>query len=369
MAWSRVQSVGFTAMAALAIGCTGEDNSAVTGFKQVTTELTMAGSGLGTVRRTDPSPGSCVKDGTDEEACSWSFSDAGGGGSFVLVAEPDAGSVLSSWAACSSTSGVSCVLEFGSGATDTTFRPRATFDLEGAIENSCPDIVVPPLGSLALKTGPRPANATPVPDNPAAWAGTNYLTDPGFEQQQVFQGGIPTGTGYWAFDQAWSAPSGQQGITARSGGRMLHFVSSSPDGVAPSATASEQLQFVDVSALRERIDAGTVEVTAGVHFNRVASGGCPGIDNGFGIVVSAYSGLPTNSTALAASLARVETRVTANDDPADWQPGDAVMTLPASTTHVAVWIFINEGGANDVGYPEFHGHYADDAVLSVRLKP
>jgi hypothetical protein len=348
-----------------AIGCSGEDNSLVTGFKQVTTDLTMTGEGRGTVRRTDPSPESCVKDGGDEEACRWSFSDAGGGGSFVLEAEPDVGSVFGSWSACSSTSGTSCVLEFGSGAADTTFTPRATFNLEGAIENSCPDIEVPPLGSLGLKAGPRPANATPVPDNPAAWAGTNYLADPGFEQQLVFQGGIPTGTGYWAFDQAWSAPSGQQGITAQAGSRMLHFVSSSRDGTQSDVgTASEQIQLVDVSALRTRIDAGQVAVQARAFFNRVAAGGCTRIDNAFGIRVSAHAGIPTD---VNVDLGFAQENVTADDDPGTWQSGLVLLTLPTGTTHVAVRIFINEGAANnDAAYPEFHGHYADGATLSVQ---
>ena len=106
----------------------------------------------------------------------------------------------------------------------------------------------------------------------------------------------PNGTGYWAFDQAWSAPTGQQDIIAQSGSRMLHFVASSTDGQAPQATASEQTQLVDVSALRELIDGGQVQVEASVYFNRVAAGGGESIDNGFGIRVAAYDGEPAEAT-------------------------------------------------------------------------
>lgn len=233
-------------------------------------------------------------------------------------------------------------------------------------ENSCPNITVPPFSSLGLKTAPRPGPAPPVPDNPTAWDGTNYLVDPDFEDQLVFSGSGPTATGYWAFDQAWSAPGGQQGITPHSGGRMLHFVSSSGDGTASTTTASEQIQLVDVSALRTRIDAGQVEVEASAFFNRVAAGGCTRIDNAFGIRVSAHIGIPTNFNV---DQGFDQASITADDDPGTWQPATATLVLPPNTTHVSVRVFINEGAANnDLGYPEFHGHYADNTRLTVRSR-
>jgi hypothetical protein len=256
------------------------------------------------------------------------------------------------------------ICDVGFDNTPATLNPIVRFDLEA--ENSCPNITVPERESLAVTPGPRPSPATPVPNDPAAWDSTNYLVNGDFEQP-VFSGGIPIATGYWAFDEAWSAPTGQQGIAAQSGSRMLHFVSSSVDGTASAVgTASEQIQLVDVSALRTPIDAGQVEVEARTFFNRVAAGGCARIDNAFGIRVSAHAGIPTN---VNVDLGFAQGNVTADDDPAGWQAGSAVLTLPVGTTHVAVRVFINEGGANnDPAYPEFHGHFADNSRLTVRLK-
>ena len=112
-----------------------------------------------------------------------------------------------------------------------------------------------------------------------------------------------------------------------------------------------------------------MQVEASVYFNRVAAGGCESIDNGFGIRVAAYDGEPANFPVRIGTdaLDFAQTPVPADDDQSTWQPGTVQLTLPSGTTYVAVWIFINEGGFNDVAYPEFHGHYADNASLSVGL--
>ena len=244
----------------------------------------------------------------------------------------------------------------------------------GGEANSCPDIEVPEFASLGLKDRPRPGSADPVPDDPDAWAGTNYLVDGDFEDERVFSGGVPTGSGYWAFDQAWSAES-QQGIPAQSGSRMLHFVGSSPDGLLSEVgSASEQIQLVDVSALRSRIDAGKVEVEASAYFNRVAAGDPPClIDNSFGILLKAYDGemadFPVRISSMEnPALGSVQERVSADDDPETWgEPLAVTLILPPNTTYVEVRLYINEDGFNDAAYPEFHGHYADNASLTVRL--
>lgn len=342
---------------ALLLGC-GDDP--LVQFPTVTVNVRGEGSGSGVVQY-ELEPGdvkSCVP---SPDLC-FDFQDAGGGGSVSLTAVPDAGSIFGGWGGCESVTGPTCVLGFDNAPATLTATVR--FNLE--VANSCPDITVPAFGSLGLTTGPRPGPAPPVPNDPGAWTGTNYLVNGDYEQP-VFAGGIPGTTGYWAFDQAWSAPTGQQGITAQGGSRMLHFVSSSTDGTATVVgSASEQIQLVDVSALRTLIDAGQVEVEAGTFFNRVAAGGCMRIDNAFGIRVSAHAGIPTD---VNVDLGFDQGNISADDNPASWQAGTAVLTLPVGTTHVAVRVFINEGVANnDPAYPEFHGHYADNSSLTVRLK-
>lgn len=360
--WARSPFAAATLVCAMTVlgSCVGDEEHV--GFQKAVLRVFTEGSGSGTVDFGGVGSGCDAAERGGATFCT-AFPDAGGGGSVTVTAVPDAGSVFVAWGGCESTSGASCVMAFD--ATPATVEATVRFDLEA--ENSCPNITVPAFSSLGLKTGPRPGAATPVPDNPAAWAGTNYLTDADFEGALVFAGGIPTGTGYWAFDQAWSAPTGQQGITAQDGSRMLHFVSSSRDGTATATgTASEQIQLVDVSALRTRIDAGQVEVEASAFFNRVAAEGCTRIDNAFGIRVSAHAGIPTD---VNVDLGFDQGNVTADDDPGGWQVGTATLVLPTGTTHVAVRLFINEGTANnDPVYPEFHGHYADNANLSIRLR-
>lgn len=351
------RSATFAALAgAISLGC-GDDP--LVQFPTVTVNARGEGSGSGIVQY-ELEPGvvrSCEPSPTSE--C-FEFQDAGLGGTVSLTAVPNAGSVFGAWGGCETVAGTTCFLGFDNAPATLTATVR--FDLEAA--NSCPNITVPARNTLAVVTGPRSGPATPVPNDPSAWSGTNYLVNADFDLP-VYSGGGPTATGYWAFDQAWSAPSGQQAIVAQSGGRMLHFVTSSPDGTNTAVgSASEQIQLVDVSALGTRIDAGQVAVQARAFFNRVSAGGCTRIDNAFGIRVSAHSGIPTDYNE---HLAFGQDNITADDDAASWQDGLASLTLPAGTRYVAVRVFINEGTANnDEGYPEFHGHYADNVSLSVQ---
>lgn len=250
----------------------------------------------------------------------------------------------------------------------------------GSGGNSCPEIDVPEPSDLTLKSEPRPAPGTgpQVSDDPNDWDQTNYLVNGDFEAQDVFSGGPPTDSGYWAFDQAWSAPSGQQGIPARGGnGRMLHFVSSSPnEQLRDVGSASEQIQLVDVSALTDTlIRDSRVQVEASAYFNRVAPDGelCR-IDNSFGVFLAAYDGPMTSFPARISStgddpLGSVQATILADDNPAGWELATTTLTLPEGTTYFEVRLFVNENGFNDAGYPEFHGHYADDVRLTVRLLP
>jgi hypothetical protein len=210
----------------------------------------------------------------------------------------------------------------------------------------------------------------------------------------------PEGFGYWRFDESLSVGA-QQGITPHSGERMLQFVGSSRDVTQfGSASASEQIQLVDVSALAERIDAGEVRATASAWFARVV--GCLDTDDAFGVYLIAFDGEPatfaarwTNgvNAAVAQGVSRDLADMTGVDgwlrhrassfrhnDPADrisaastpdeydgdvfaWRRGEVIMEVPPQTRFLAVIMIALENVRNDTEFPELHGHYADDATL------
>ncbi len=113
-------------------------------FQQVTVTVDHDhnGSGSGTVVAEDintvgincvlpPNASHPAPNPTHDRTCTFTFPDAGGGGSFRLDAEADAGSVFTSWVGCSQTSGPVCILDFSAGA-DVVFLVTAKFDLAGA---------------------------------------------------------------------------------------------------------------------------------------------------------------------------------------------------------------------------------------------
>lgn len=100
---------------------------------RVRVAVTAAGEGSGTVRSRDQVvgigcriQGGAIRNGT--AGCSHTFSDAGGGGTFVLEAAPDAGSTFRGWTGRSSSSGAECRLTFPRDARNVSFSVTARFD-------------------------------------------------------------------------------------------------------------------------------------------------------------------------------------------------------------------------------------------------
>lgn len=258
--------------------------------------------------------------------------------------------------------------------------------------------------TLAVVAGcpvpPRPDldRTTPTGAAPSATLGANLLANPGFETG-VWVGLQPTDFGYWRFDESASVPA-QQGITPRSGDRMLQFVGASRDvTLFGSADASEQIQLVDVSGLQAAIDGAGVRLRAAAHFARVA--GCAATDDAFGVFAIAFDGDIADYQArwangIAAAAAQGVDRDVADmtgvdgwllhrrarlrhDDPSDRVATDAgdVFTwrevvieedLPGGTTFLVIVLYASENIVNDTAFPEFHGHYADDAGVVLTLR-
>jgi hypothetical protein len=176
---------------------------------------------------------------------------------------------------------------------------------------------------------------------------------------------------------------------------MLQFVGASRDvTLFGSGNASEQVQVVDVTALQGSIDAEALRVSASAWFARVA--GCATTDDAFGLLVVAFDGeIGTYQARWANGVAAateqgVDRDVASMDGVDGWllhrrvsmrhnDPADRVATasgdvftwrelaieadLPAGTTLLVVALYALENVVNDTTFPEFHGHYADDAAV------
>jgi hypothetical protein len=267
----------------------------------------------------------------------------------------------------------------GTGGTGGTGAAGGTGGMGGT---ECP---VPPLPAFDM-------SAPPAVTIPAVYD-ANLLGDPGFESS-VRVGAAPDGFGYWRFDQSASVMV-QQEITPREGGGMLHFAGTGRSDSVRGGSA-EQVQLVDVSALADDIDSESVKVEASAWFSRVA--GCAQTDDVFGVVVMAFDGGPdTFATRWTNGINAASDQGTSRDaadvsgvdawlrhvtaqfrhnleaDKADdvdvyeWRQSTATMDIPSETRFVAIQIYATENLSNDEAFPEFHGHYADDASLVLRL--
>jgi hypothetical protein len=237
------------------------------------------------------------------------------------------------------------------------------------------DVCEGPPRNVAFNTG------TPVPQARPAAYGQNLLFNEGFEEAgAVWTVAAPSDFGYWSFDQAVSVPA-QQGITPRTGQRMLHFVGTSVISTPPlNTTASEQLHLVDLTAIAADVDAGRVRATAQAWFNRIESPpeGCSEMDDAFGVQIIAFDGVPAtfpsrwvvgvNTTpatddAIPGSWL-LRRRVSARHlEPGAWRAQEVAMDVPPGTRFLVTLIFASENRVNDTAFPELHGQYGDDASL------
>lgn len=111
-------------------GC--EDTMGPSTGTEVDVEVLGNGSGDGRVTAPDSAVDiDCVfVDGQpDSGSCDTEFFDAGAGGVFLLIAEPDPGSVFVSWSGCNTTNGNQCSLTFATGAGTVFLAPTVTFNL------------------------------------------------------------------------------------------------------------------------------------------------------------------------------------------------------------------------------------------------
>jgi uncharacterized repeat protein (TIGR02543 family) len=294
----------------------------------------------------------------------------GAGSEFGAIAGATAATYLVTNAPVSADGALFRAVVTNSGGSVTSRAARLT-----VLAGACP---VPPRVPVD-QTAPNPPSSLP-----GATLGTNLLIDGGFAQS-VRVGTLPTGFGYWRADES-ATVAGQQGIAPRSAPTMLHFLGGGTVGVG-SGVASEQVQLVDVSALAGQVDGDQLDATATLWVNRIT--GCALTDDAFGIQVVAYDGLPTTFPARQSSgVNQATTQGKTRDEatvvnawlryrsgsirhrtPGTWVPVSVTMAIPPGTRFLAVIIHASENVAQDPVFPEFHGHYGDDASLVLTTRP
>ena len=98
---------------------------------EITVEVSGAGDGDGLVQGSAPADIYCTITHGEVTGgkCGVIFHDAGGGGSFTLVATPAPGSRFDGFAGCNTTSGTDCELSFPHQVEDHVFLVKASFGL------------------------------------------------------------------------------------------------------------------------------------------------------------------------------------------------------------------------------------------------
>ena len=161
----------------------------------------------------------------------------------------------------------------------------------------------------------------------------------------------------------------ENGITPLEGSRMLRFDSAAPTPSATNLGASQVEQLIDPSSLGD-VSSGTLTVTASAWFNRVA--GDSQTDSEFFIRLLASDRSPSTypSDKEAGRFGPIElTFITTDDDPATWEKASVNLTLPATTTFIALEVAAIENVFNDYRGVEYDGHYADRVTIVGENRP
>ncbi|MGF1468933.1 MAG: hypothetical protein ACFCGT_22640 [Sandaracinaceae bacterium] len=191
--------------------------------------------------------------------------------------------------------------------------------------------------------------------------GPNRIGDPGFESGTYDGTGIGRSSN-WHGDWAQSVVA-LQGITPRSGARMLRFRGTSPATMAGSAGSSEVFRVVDLADLP--VGPGDV-VRAQAFFNRVA--GDAETDDLFQVLLYAYPSPPSmllDDWRARNHLARGQALVLSDDDPATWECVSTELVIPPGSRYLLVQLAANENRVNDETGVELDGHYADDVEVFI----
>ena len=216
----------------------------------------------------------------------------------------------------------------------------------------------------------QPAQATLV-SLPLEDLTGNLVVNPGYESPTPLGVGRPSATGNWSGDVS-TIVSADQGISPRSGSRMLRHDATRPLGAgnngAGSQIAGEILQLIDLTPYSAVISGGDVYASASAYFNRVS--GDAFTDTGFRVSMRVYSGEPANfDPEFDSFIARGASDIFISDAlPDTWESVGTDLLLPTDAAYIALFVSSREDVFNDTFRPEFDGHYSDDVEVKLRTR-
>lgn len=225
------------------------------------------------------------------------------------------------------------------------------------------------LGSFAASL----ALAKPVPaGNRVVWRLVEFT---GFESAADPQADyIPSRIGQWGGDETTVIQGpGQQGITPKSGGSMLQFLSGHPSSDNYQANASEIWRFIDLAPLRREAGGESLTVEYSAWFNSIRPVGSQRPSCGLSIVAtcvppaewtnhlweqaSPFDHFRSNSWLQPPATAATKQRI--DDDIRSWQPVTTVLAVPDDANYLLLHCYVADysGGPSATVFP---GQYVDD---------
>ncbi|MEM1297590.1 MAG: hypothetical protein AAGH89_19640, partial [Verrucomicrobiota bacterium] len=175
----------------------------------------------------------------------------------------------------------------------------------------------------------------------------------------------PTSPGRWTGDPSEIVTSGDQGIVAPEGQRMLRFQKTSNEVREGKQQRANRWQIVLLEGVNP--DQGPIIATAQAQFNRVTGG--PDTDTQMRVEIAAFAGSPATTEQQLDSvdfLTRTISRVEIDGDPSSWETIAATILVPPGTKFLLIGLAANENVRNNPPDEiEFDGHYVDAVELTL----
>lgn len=189
----------------------------------------------------------------------------------------------------------------------------------------------------------------------------------GFEFGVATPGPTPLASpGIWGGEpHAFVGPS--LGITPMAGNRMLQFRQTTLAGPGPDVRSTVS-QVVNMSPWAVQIAGGGVIVSFSSWFNRAVGTLPVQSDSMFTVRILSFSSA-TNALNLSSPTLTSTASFLSDANPFTWQNLGTKITLPITTTHIAVQLEAEENVFNNLTGPEFSGHFADNAGFQVMPAP
>ncbi len=203
---------------------------------------------------------------------------------------------------------------------------------------------------------------------PVHKVGQNLLVNGSFETG--IWPDIPTVTGRWSGDRAFSSTVDSRGMVAPEGDRALRFYYTTPTAAGEGSITSDVYQLIDLGIYESDIAAGRAVVWASALFNRVHNWNGE-TDTQFEFSMAAYSGeLATFPDQIDnGELDEIEVVLFSDPNVDTWEQTDGWMVLPPGVDFLAIRVTAVEDVYDDIDVTEFHGHFVDAAHAVVIVPP